>query len=270
MTELFQYDFMINALLAGLLASIATGIIGSFVVVRKLGYIAGGISHSAYGGIGIAFLIGMNPILGALIFSLLAALIITYFRTSNRSNEDMLISILWSTGFAIGTLFISLSDSYTPNLMSFLFGNILTIPITEIYIALVLDLIIIALVFVFFKKLEVVSFDEEYAKVLGINTIGYNALLFSLVAVTSVLLIKIVGIILVIALLTIPSSISLGFSKNLKKMIFSSIAIGLVFTLLGLLISYYLNLPSGSIIIICAVLGYLIYLGIDRLRGATN
>jgi zinc transport system permease protein len=261
MGELFQYDFFINALYASILASIAGGVIGSFIVVRRIVFISGGIAHTAYGGIGLGYLLGFNPLLGALGFSVAAAAGISYMRTKHNQNEDTLIGIMWSFGMSLGIIFISLSPGYAADLMSYLFGNILTVPLSEIYMMLGINVIIITIVIIFFKQLQAVTFDEEYSRAAGIKVDCYYLLLFVLIALTIVVLIKLVGIILSIALLTIPSAVSKLFVSSLRNLILGSVVTGIILSVSGLFISYYLNLPTGSTIIILSVFGYtLVYI----------
>ncbi|MBK8944899.1 MAG: metal ABC transporter permease [Ignavibacteriae bacterium] len=258
MFEIFQYEFMQNAILASVLASIACGIIGTYIVIKRLVFLSGGISHSAYGGIGLGYLLSFNPIYGAVFSSLLGAIFVSVMRKNKLENEDTLIGIIWAFGMALGVLFIGLAPGYAPDLMSYLFGNILTVSTSELILMGIADLIIMIFVSIFFKQFQSITFDEEYSKTIGLNVDFYYLLLFVLIALTLVLLIKLVGIILVVALLTIPAAISKMIAKSLKSMMILSIIFGLVFTIFGLLISYYLNLPSGSAIIILSVTGYFI------------
>jgi zinc transport system permease protein len=258
MFEIFSYDFMINAIIASVLASVACGIIGSYIVIKRLVFLSGGIAHSAYGGIGLGYLLSFNPIFGAVGSSILGAIFVSRMRKNKSENEDTLIGIIWAFGMALGVLFIGLAPGYAPDLMSYLFGNILTVSTTEIWLMISVNLIVISVVALFFKEFQSITFDEEYAQTTGMNVDFYYLILFILIAITIVLLIKLVGIILVVALLTIPAAISKLFSKSLKSMMLYSIAFGLLFTLVGLLLSYYLNLPSGSAIIVLSVLGYFI------------
>jgi len=258
MFEIFNYDFMINAIIASFLASIAFGIVGSYIVVKRISFISGGISHTAYGGIGLGYLLGFSPMLGAIGFSVIAACIIAYMRQKKYQNEDTLIGIMWSLGMALGVLFINLSSGYAPNLMSYLFGNILIIPRDELYVMFALDAVILSLVFLLFKRFQAITFDEEFARAIGIKVDLYFYILFIIIALTTVVLIKLVGIILVIALLTIPGAISLQYVKSLKGMMILSSVIGFIFNVIGLVISYYLNISSGATIIIIAVISYIL------------
>ncbi len=267
MFEIFQYDFMINAILASLLASIAFGIVGSFIVVKRISFIAGGISHTAYGGIGLGYLLGFNPMYGAVGFSIVAASIISFLRKEKYRYEDTLIGIMWSLGMALGVLFINLSPGYAPNLMSYLFGNILIIPTEELYMMIILDAIIAFFIIVFFNQFQAIAFDEEFARAIGLKVDFYFYILFIIIALTTVILIKLVGIILVIALLTIPGAISLHYVKSLKSMMILSSIIGFLFNIVGLFVSYYLNLSSGATIIIVAVISYLLSLLIVKVKN---
>lgn len=265
--ELFKYDFFLNALIAGFLASIALGIIGTFVVVKRIVFISGGISHTAYGGIGLAILIGLEPILGALIFSILAAIFISILRKQKNQNEDLLIGIMWAIGMSLGIIFANLKTGYVPNLMSYLFGNILMIPRTEVYLIAILDLLIITFVVIYFSELQAITFDEEFAFSLGlpVNKI-YLGLLIA-ISLSTVILIKIVGIILVVALLAIPGAISIKFSKSLKSMIILSILISFLINTFGLFLSYFFDLPGGATIILLGGIIYIItnFINIKRL-----
>jgi len=247
-----------NALVASILASVACGIIGTYIVIKRLVFLSGGISHSAYGGIGLGYLLSFNPIFGAVGSSILGAIFVSRMRKNKLENEDTLIGIIWALGMALGVMFIGLAPGYAPDLMSYLFGNILTVSSEELILMTVADLIIILVVSLLFKEFQAITFDEEYSKTIGIKVDFYYLILFVLIALTIVLLIKLVGIILVIALLTIPAAISKMFAKSLKSMMIYSILFGLVFTIVGLLLSYYLNLPSGSAIIILSAFGYFI------------
>ncbi len=258
MPDILNYDFMINAIYASILASIACGIVGTYVVVKRIAFISGGISHTAYGGIGLGYFLGFNPLFGAIGFSLISAGFLSVMRKKKSQHEDTIIGIMWAFGMAVGIIFVNLTPGYSSNLMSYLFGNILTVPRSDIIMMLVLDAVIILLVAVLFNEFQAVTFDEEFARTLGLPVDKLYLLLLIIIALTTVLLIKLVGIILVVALLTIPSAISIKFVKSIKQMMLLSIGLGLFFTVSGLFISYYLNLSSGAAIILTASAGYLV------------
>ncbi len=258
MLEIFTYDFMINALAASLLASIAAGIIGTYVVVKRIVFISGGISHATYGGIGLGYLLGFNPIFGAIGASIFTAAIVSKLGRVKRQSEDMLIGIVWALGMALGIFFINISEGYAPDLMSYLFGNILLVSSTDIFIMLILNAVILFTVYINFVKFKAVTFDEEFARSIGLNVDAIYLMLLVLIAVTVVILIKLVGIVLVLAMISIPPAIAIKYSKNIKQMMILSVGLGLVFNILGLFSSYYLNLTSGASIIFISVIGYLI------------
>jgi zinc transport system permease protein len=258
--DLWQYDFLRHALIAGVLASVVCGIIGAYVVVKRIVFIAGGISHTAYGGIGLGYFLGFNPIIGAVIFSLIGAGGIALIRQKARQLEDTLIGIMWATGMAVGIVLIEKTPGYAPNLMSYLFGNILTVPTYDLYIMGILDIVIIVIVTLLFKELQALTFDEEYAQVSGLPVAFLNVLLLCLIALTVVILIRVVGIILVIALLTIPAAITIQFSHNLKKMMIYSVILGIIFTTAGLILSEVYNITSGATIIFVSCSAYIISL----------
>ncbi|MCL5036750.1 MAG: metal ABC transporter permease [Chloroflexi bacterium] len=250
MVDILQFEFMRNALWAALLVSIACGIVGTYVVVKRIVFISGGISHSAFGGIGLGYLLGINPILAAIPFTLLSALIMGTIAKKIKISEDTAIGILWTVGMALGIIFINLSPGYAPDLFSYLFGSILTVPASDLIVMAGLDAVIIFFVAVFFKEFSAMSFDEEYSTIIGIPTHVLYILLLCLVALSVVVLIRVVGVILVIALLTIPAAISRFFTDNIRNMIILSIILGGVLTTGGILLSYMFNLASGATIIL--------------------
>jgi len=248
--EIFQYEFLRNALLAGVLASVACGIVGSFVLVKRIVFLAGGIAHASFGGIGLGYLLGVNPVHSALAFSLLSAMGMGATVKRIRVSEDAAIGILWTIGMALGILFVGLSPGYAPDLFSYLFGNILMVPTGDLILMAVLDLFILLVTLTLYKELVAVCFDEEFATVAGLPTRTLYLLLLAMVALTVVMLIRIVGIILVLALITIPAATARRFSTGMKRMIALSVLFGIIFVIAGLLLSYLFNLPSGATIIL--------------------
>ncbi|WP_332445600.1 metal ABC transporter permease [Dehalococcoides mccartyi] len=258
MIEALGYGFIQNAIWAGLLAAIGCGIIGSYVVVKKLVSISGGIAHASFGGIGLGYLLGISPVLGALVFSLLAAAGMGAITRRGRISEDTVIGMLWSLGMALGVIFIGLTPGYAPDLFSYLFGNILTVPSSDLLLMLVLDALIIGVVWLFYKEFLGISFDEEFCRVSGMPTGLLYIIMLGLIALTVVMLIRVVGIILVIALLTIPAAVARRFTDNLFKMMLLSIGFGIVFCLGGLWLSYVLDLASGATIILFSAAVFLL------------
>jgi len=255
---LLTQDFLQNAMLGGILASIGCGLTGSFVVVNRIGYMAGGIAHSVLAGMGIAYYMNFDPFFGALVSALLAAVIIAVIKLKWQQQEDTAIGAIWAVGMAIGIIFISKSDGYNTNLMSFLFGNILMVSQEQLIIMLFLDIITISFVMLFYKQLVAVSFDIEFAIVRGINVNLFYLLLLCLVAITVVLLIQVVGLILVIALLTLPAAIAKQYIQSLGLMMLAAAALGVLFTSSGLYLSYEPDLPAGATIILVAGVSYLL------------
>jgi len=248
--EIFQYEFMRNAVIAAVLVNIACGIVGTYVVIKKIVFISGGISHAAFGGIGLGYFLGINPIIAAVPFSMLSAVIIGIIGKRSRLSEDTAIGMVWAVGMASGIIFINLTPGYAPDLFSYLFGNILTIPVNDLYIMLIMNLAIIIIVVVFFREFYAISFDEEHSTITGMPVKLLYLLLLCIIALSVVVLIRIVGIILVIALLTIPASICRQFTYNIKKIMLSSVITGIIITVAGLWVSYLLDLASGATIVL--------------------
>jgi len=257
MFDAFQFEFMRNAVLAGLLASVACGIVGVYVVVKKIVSMSGSIAHASFGGIGLGYLLNFSPVLGAMIFSLLSALTMGLVTRRTRLPEDTATGILWALGMALGVIFIGLSAGYAPDLMSYLFGNILTVPSDDLYLMAALDLIILALTAAFYKEFLLLSFDEEFGTVVGMPVNGLYMLLLCMVALTVVVLIRVVGMILVIAMLTFPAALARQFTHDIKKMMMLAVLFGMLFAFGGLWISYILNLASGATIILLSGLALL-------------
>jgi zinc transport system permease protein len=268
MFDLLQYSFIQNALAAAILASIACGIIGVYVVVKKIVFISGGIAHASFGGVGLGYFLGINPMLGVLPFSLIAALVMGIVSKKSKIPEDSAIGILWSLGMALGIIFVYLTPGYAPDLMTYLFGNILTVPRSDLYLMLFLDLVILGAVYLLYKEFLALSFDEEFTTVQGLPTEKLYLFLLCIIALTIVVLIKVVGIILVIALLTIPASLSRKFTHNLKHMMLISIVFGTVISVAGIGLSYLLDVPSGATIILVLSLVYgFVAIGMEMLEG---
>lgn len=254
MPEFLQYNFFVNALIVIVFASISCGIIGTYIVSKRLVFISGGITHASFGGIGIGYYLGLSPILGAAVFAVLSALGIEFFGKRTQVREDATIGILWSFGMAVGIIFIYLTPGYAPNLMGYLFGSILTVTASDIYMLAALSGIIISFFTIMFKTILYISYDVDYARTHKIPVSFINYMLLALIALTIVLNIKVVGIILVISLLTIPQTIANFFTKDFKKIIWYSIVLAFIGSLGGLLFSYHYNIPSGASIIFTLVI----------------
>lgn len=251
------HEFVQNALAAGLLAGLACGVMGTYVVVRRISAISGGIAHSVLGGMGIAYFFGRAPLQGALAAALVAALIMGAVNLRARGREDTIISAVWALGMAVGILFIARTPGYGVDLMSFLFGNILMVSRADLSLLAGLDATILCLVLLFFRQFRAVCYDPEFTRLRGIRDGALYLLLLALIALTVVLLIQVVGIILVIALLTLPAAAAAGFSRSLGGMMLGAVGVSWAATLAGLGVSYSADLPSGATIIIFAGALYL-------------
>ena len=248
---LLHYPFMQRAFIAGLLAAVACGIIGTYVVVKRMVSISGGISHASFGGIGIGYYLAqyiswMTPLYGALIFTPLAALVMGIFVKRTHVAEDTAIGIIWAVGMALGLTFIGLTPGYTPDLFSYLFGNILFVTNSDLITMAALDAIIIVFVLALYKELLAISFDQEFGTAMGLPTERLYLMLLCLIALTVVLLMRFVGIILIIALLTIPTATARQHTHSLKKMMMLSILFGIASVIGGLRLSYEIDIHTGS------------------------
>ena len=264
--DLFTYGFIRNAFIAGLFASIACGITGTYIISRRIVFISGGITHASFGGIGIGYFLGINPILGAAVFSIMTGLGIEFFSRKISIREDAVIAMLWSFGMAIGVIFIYITPGYAPNLMTYLFGSILTVSAIDLYFLSGLSILIILVFIFFYRTILFIAFDEDFSltRKLPVNNINY--LLMGFISLTIVFNIRVVGIILVLSLLTIPQTIAMLYKKDFKSIIWLSIIIGFVGNICGLLVSYLLNIPSGASIIFFLIIMYMVAKMWDILR----
>jgi zinc transport system permease protein len=260
MIEALQFGFMQRALLAGVLVSIACGIIGTYVVINRIVFISGGIAHAAYGGIGLGYYLKLNPVLGAIVFSVASALGMGLVQRKAKERADTIIGVMWAIGMALGIVFIDLTQGYVVDLMSYLFGSILTVPVSDLIIIATLDAVIITLALLFYKELLAISFDETFARIENVPVDTIYLVLLCMIALTVVMMMRVVGLIMVIAMLTIPAAISGQFVKDMKKMMVVSSVLGILFTTSGLWLSYTLNLTSGASIILVSGAAYMLSL----------
>ena len=266
MFEVLGFEFFRNALVAGALASVACGIIGTYVVVRRMVSVSGGISHAAFGGIGLGYFLGIDPLIGAAGFTVATALGMGALQLRARQQMDTLIGAVWAAGMAIGILFVYLTPGFAPDLFSYLFGNILLVPRGDILLMTLLVVIIVAVVAFLYRELQAVTFDPDYATVMNLPVERLSLLLLVLIALTVVMLIRVVGIILVIALLTLPAAISRLYTTRIWSMMLGAVALGIIFTVAGIWLSYLANVPSGATIILVSTLVYAGALGVEHLR----
>ena len=258
MEAILKYNFLQNAIMAAILASIVCGVIGTYIMEKKLVMMSGGIAHTAFGGIGLGYFLKVEPILTALGVSVLAAVSVASVKRKAMTDSDLLIGMFWSLGMALGVVFIAMTPGYPPDIASYLFGNILAVSRADLRLILGLDILVVATVTMFFHSFNAYIFDEEFASVTGVPVKFLEYLLFVLVAVTVVILIRVVGIILVIALLTAPPAIAKQFTYDMKKIMGLSVIFGIVFCLSGLWLSYTVRLASGASIVLVAVSTYVV------------
>jgi zinc transport system permease protein len=263
--SIFQYEFIIKGMLGAVFASITAGIAGTYIVSKRMVFLSGGIAHASFGGIGIGYFIGINPVVGAGVFSILSALGVEYLSVRQKLREDSAIGILWAFGMAIGIIFIYLTPGYTPNLMSYLFGSILTVTNADIIALAAMSVILILYFGIFYRTILYISFDEVFARTYSKHVNAFKYLTTALVALTIVLNIRMAGVVLVISLLTIPPNIAMLFTKRYKNIILGSILAGFAGTAAGYSISYYAGIPVGATIIFTLVIIWVIARGINRL-----
>lgn len=255
-SSLLHYQFLQNAFMAALLASIACGILGTIIVEKKLVMMSGGIAHTAFGGIGLGYYLRIEPIYTALAFSLFSALSIARIQRRATVMPDVLIGMFWPLGMALGILFISMTPGYPPSMSSYLFGDILTVSRVDLLVMAVLDLLLLLTVVSFYHLLQAYWFDEEFSMALGLPVVLAESLTYAMIAITVVVLIRVVGIILILALLCVPPALAGLFRNDLPGIMGLAVLIGAVFCLSGLGISYCYNIPSGAAIVILSVLVY--------------
>jgi zinc transport system permease protein len=264
---LLENSLLLSALIAGLASSVVSGIIGSYVVVKRIVFISGSISHSVLAGIGFCIWLErtkgvdwLSPLFGALVAAIASALIIGWIRIHYRQREDSVIAALWSIGMAIGVLFISQTPGYNVELSNLLVGNILWVTHTDLYILIALDVIILFTVLCMHKRFLAICFDEEQAQLQGLHVNSLYLLLLVLTAISIVLLIQVVGIILVMTMLTIPPAIANLFTMSLSKMMIAAVAINCLFCISGMDLAYYMDWPAGATIALCAGVSYVVCL----------
>jgi zinc transport system permease protein len=267
MLEIINYQFFQNALLVVLLSSITAGIVGTYIVIKRMSLISGSIAHTAFGGLGMSYFFGFNPLLGAIVFSLASAMGIALVKKKSNNKIDTLLSFLWATGMAIGLVFIFLTPGYATDLFTYLFGNILLVSNFDIGMIFLLDIIILAVVFLMFNSLLAVIFDEEYSETRNIPVTVVNVILFALIALTVVATIRVVGIVLMIAILTIPPATAQLFRHTVKTIMITSFLITLVSGIAGLFLSYYFNLVTGPIIVLIISAIYLGGIVLSKMRA---
>lgn len=255
--SIFEYQFFQHAIWAAVLTSILAAMVGTYIVSRKIVFISGGITHASFGGIGLAYFLGLNPFFGAAVFAVLSALGIEWISARGKVREDSAIAIIWSFGMALGIIFVFLTPGYTPNLMSFLFGSILSVGKTELFLLLGFCLVTALFFIVFFRPVVHTAFDPEFATVMGIRVGFFRYAMSVIIGLAIVLSIRSVGIILVLSLFTIPQLTAMEFSRNFAKILPLAAFWGITGSFVGLMSAYSLNIPSGAAIIFFLTLQFL-------------
>jgi zinc transport system permease protein len=265
MIEALHFEFMRNALAAGLLASVICGIMGTLVVVNRIVFLSGGIAHAAYGGVGMAFYFGWPYLWGTLGFSLAAGMLMAAVSMKAKHRADTIIGVIWALGMAMGIVLLDLTPGYNVDLMSYLFGSILTVPGSDLLMMLFMGILITILMAYYYQEMLAMSYDEEFAKIRGVPVQSLYYAMIAMLAVTIVMVIQIVGLILVIALLTIPPFIVERHAKTLMQMMVGSSVLGALFTVAGLWLSYRYDLTSGASIILVSGAGFFLSLFVERI-----
>ena len=268
--SVLAYDFMRNALLASVLVSLTCGTIGTLVVLNRIVMVSGGIAHAAYGGVGLAYFFGFDPVLGAIGFGLVSSLAMGLTQRKLHERADTIIGVLWAIGMATGIIFVSLSPGYKADLMSYLFGSILAVSVLDLGLMLAVAILAILFIWLFYRPLQAISFDETFAAVRNLPVTGLYLAMIVVVGLAVVISMRVVGLILVIAFLTIPAAIANMFSRRIWEIMLLAVGMGLVFSVTGLLLSYSLNLPAGAVIILIMGLAYLLASLVKSVNSSRN
>jgi len=267
---IFQYEFIVKGLLGAIFASITAGLAGTYIVSRRMVFLSGGITHASFGGIGIGYFTGINPVVCAAVFSILSALGIEYLSVKQKIREDSAIGILWAFGMAIGIIFIYLTPGYTPNLMSYLFGSILTVTYGDIIALGIMSVLLILYFSIFYRTILYISYDEQFARTYSPYVNVFKYITTALIALTIVLNIRMAGVVLVISLLTIPPNIAMIFTRVYFNIVIWSVAAGFIGTTAGYAISYYAGIPVGATIIFTLVIIWIIAKAVKEVINVTR
>lgn len=270
MENLFEYTFVVRSLLGALFASITAGLAGTYIVSRRLVFLSGGITHASFGGIGLGYYLGLNPVVGAAIFGLGSALGMEYMSARGRMREDSAIGILWALGMAVGIIFIYLTPGYAPNLMSYLFGSILTVTNGDLIALGIISAVLILFTILFYRTLLYISFDENYARTFTRHVDLFKYLSVGLTGLVIVLNIRMAGVIMIIALLTIPANIIMLFTRKYLQIIILSTVVSFISISAGFAVSWFTNLPTGATIVTVMVLFWLVARAARSLKRSSS
>lgn len=267
MLDLLDYGFMRNALLLSVLASVSCGVTGTLITVNRMSSFAGSIAHASFGGLGLAYLLGIDPMIGAAVFALGSGLGTGYLTGGKKLGSNTAMAVLWAAGMAAGLVFIKMSGTYTADLMSWLFGSLMSLSQNDIILTGVLGVISVSVVMLFYREFLGISYDLEFTRLQGVPVELVKGLFLVLAALTVIVLMKVAGLIMVIALLTLPATIAGYFSRSLKQMMLIAGMLSMFFSLSGLFLSWQLNLPSGPVIILIAAVAYFTVAGFMRRKS---
>ncbi|MBN2333075.1 MAG: metal ABC transporter permease [Deltaproteobacteria bacterium] len=259
MPQILSVDFFQNALLAALLVSVTCGVIGTLVVVNRLVFLAGGIAHAAFGGVGVAYYFGLPPLPCTALFSVIAALAMGGISMISKSRPDTIIGAMWAIGMAVGIILVDLTPGYHADLFGYLFGSILAVSTIDLVYIIVIDLLVLMIVYRYHHELLAISYDPEYAEVCGLPVRVIQGAMLVLVALSIVVLIRVVGLILIIALLTIPAAIAEELTPSIRNMMLLAVGISIGCIVGGLLLSFLFDLTSGATIILLTAVVYLLF-----------
>lgn len=267
MADMLRYTFMQNALLLAVLASVSCGIVGSLITVNRMSSFAGSIAHASFGGLGLSYLIGVDPMIGATVFALGSSLGTGYLTGGGKMGSNTAMAALWATGMAAGLVFIKLSGTYSADLMSWLFGSLMSVSETDILLTGILGAVTVLAAALLYREFLGISYDMEFTRLQGVPVELVRGVFLVLAALTTIVLMKVTGLIMVIAMLTLPATIAGYFSRSLFRMMVFSTVLSLFFSVSGLVLSWWLDLPPGPVIILTAALVYFTVAGLRRNRG---
>jgi zinc transport system permease protein len=270
MENLFEYTFVVRSLLGAIFASITAGLAGTYIVSRRLVFLSGGITHASFGGIGMGYYLGINPVVGAAVFGLGSALGMEYMSARGRMREDSAIGILWALGMAVGIIFIYLTPGYAPNLMSYLFGSILTVTNGDLIALGIISAVLILFTALFYRTLLYISFDENYARTFSRHVDLFKYISVGLTGLVIVLNIRMAGVIMIIALLTIPANIIMLFTRKYLRIIILSTLVSFISISAGFAVSWFTNLPTGATIVTVMVLFWLVARAARSLKRSSS
>jgi len=261
-------DLLLDALVAAVLVALAAGLTGTFVVVRGMGLLAGAIAHASLGGVGVAHALGLDPALGAMAAALATAVCVWWMRRLSGEAHDVLLGALWSTGMAVGVIAAASTPGYGIDLSDYLFGSLMTVSREDIRVMVGVDLLLLVLFATHFRQFAALSFDAEFAELRGLPVAWLELLLLVVLALTSVLLARVVGLVLVVALLTLPAALACQWTERLLGMAGLACVLAVLCTTLGVAVSWQLDWPSGASVVIVAVVAYLLGTILSRILHA--